>query len=113
MVDLIKVQPLPLGQLRSLGLYLLSPARDPSLTGGVCAMLDTPLKFNHHVAEAELSYVLLSELVHLNIALRASCAVSCPVALRACCTASEALVPVRGARREPSPFVHAARHPRP
>ena len=90
------------------GWYLLPPARNPSLTGGVRAILDTPLKFNHDVAEAELSFVLLSELVHLNIALRVSCAVSCPVALRACCTASKALAPVRGARREPSPFVHTA-----
>ena len=80
---------------------------------GVRAILDTPLKFNPSVAEAELSYVLLYELVHLNVALRASCAVSCPVVLRACCTASKALVPVRGTRRDPSPFAHAARHPRP
>ena len=40
------------------------------MTGGVCAILDTPLKFNHHLAGAKLSDTLLSELVCTNVALR-------------------------------------------
>ena len=61
------------------------PARNPSLTGGVCAILDTPLKFNHHLAEAKLSDMLMSELACLNVALRAYY-----------CTASGALAFVLG-----------------
>ena len=57
------------------------PARNPSLTGGVCAILDTPLKFNHHLAEAKLSDVLLSELACLNVALRVYCTASGALAL--------------------------------
>ena len=51
------------------------------MTGGVCAILDTPLKFNHHLAEAKLSDVLLSELACLNVALRVYCTASGALAL--------------------------------
>ena len=75
---LIKVQP-------PQGIVFASSGTETLLDReGVRAILDTPLKFNPSVAEAELSCVLLYELVHLNVALRASCAVSCPVVLRAC-----------------------------
>ena len=51
------------------------------MTGGVCAILDTPLKFNHHLAEAKVSDVLLSELACLNVALRVYCTASGALAL--------------------------------